>query len=337
MIKVSVIVPVYNAEQYLEKCIESIRKQKLENIEIILVDDGSTDASGKICDSNAKIDSRIKVLHLQNGGVCNARNKGIEVAAGEYIGFVDSDDYIDENMYSDMYEITEKYNSEVVICDYFQVKGDKKIPFTLDIEGGFYNKDKICKKIYPRLISDNNFNVCIFNSQCFMLSKRSLWLENNIRYDRNIKYAEDTIVAAQLIYETNAFYYLKDRQYYFYRFHNDSRSRRYKEDAWNCYLALNRLFEDYFVNKEEIFLKQVSNQVIYYTLIAIREVKQSDLSTRKKICQIRNIMGNAKVREAFQKASIPSELILKKRILLYLVKYRCAILYYYITLHSELS
>lgn len=92
---VSVIVPIYNVEKYLSKCIESIINQTLSNIEIILINDGSTDSSGVIADNYAKNDSRIKVIHKKNGGQGSARNIGIELASGEYIGFVDSDDWID--------------------------------------------------------------------------------------------------------------------------------------------------------------------------------------------------------------------------------------------------
>ena len=99
---ISVIVPVYNIEQYLNRCIASIRQQTYRNLELILVDDGSTDTSGKICDAAAKEDKRIKVYHKENGGSSSARNLGLQHAEGEYIGFVDSDDYIDENMYEEL-------------------------------------------------------------------------------------------------------------------------------------------------------------------------------------------------------------------------------------------
>ena len=97
---ISVIVPVYNVESYLEKCIDSIIHQTYKNLEIILVDDGSTDNSGKICDVYKEKDSRIKVIHKQNRGLSSARNCGLEIAKGEYIGFVDGDDYIAEDMYA---------------------------------------------------------------------------------------------------------------------------------------------------------------------------------------------------------------------------------------------
>ena len=97
--KISVIVPVYNVEQYLERCVDSIINQTYKNLEIILVNDGSTDNSGQLCDELAKKDDRIRVIHKKNGGLSDARNVGIDEAEAELIGFIDSDDYIDEDMY----------------------------------------------------------------------------------------------------------------------------------------------------------------------------------------------------------------------------------------------
>ena len=105
MEKISVIVPVYRVEKYLRRCIESIINQDYSNLEIILVDDGSDDSSPQICDYYEKIDSRIIVIHQRNGGLSCARNRGLEVATGDYIGFVDSDDYIERNMYSTLLEL----------------------------------------------------------------------------------------------------------------------------------------------------------------------------------------------------------------------------------------
>ena len=103
MDKISVIVPFYNVEPYIRNCVDSIINQTYKNLEIILADDGSTDNSGKICDEYALKDNRIKVLHLKNGGPGIARNAGLDVATGKYIGYVDSDDYIEPDMYETLY------------------------------------------------------------------------------------------------------------------------------------------------------------------------------------------------------------------------------------------
>lgn len=122
--KISVIVPIYKVENYLNRCVESIRKQTYRNLEIILVDDGSPDACGEMCDRYAQEDSRIRVIHKENGGLSDARNAGIEVAAGEYIAFIDSDDWIDDKMYEVLYHTLLKYDADIAECSYRNLYAD---------------------------------------------------------------------------------------------------------------------------------------------------------------------------------------------------------------------
>ena len=125
---ISVIVPVYNADKYLKKCLDSIINQTYRNLEIILIDDGSTDNSGKICNEYTKKDGRIIVAHLDNCGVSSARNYGLEIAKGEYIGFVDSDDYISEKMFEILFNVIQNDGSDMACCNYIQINEDG-IPF----------------------------------------------------------------------------------------------------------------------------------------------------------------------------------------------------------------
>ncbi len=118
---VSVIVAVYNIEEYLPRCVDSILAQTYRNLEIILVDDGSKDQSGNICDSYAEKDRRIKVIHKKNGGLSDARNAGMNAATGEYIGFVDGDDWIEPDMYRAMYFACEKEKAQAAVCRYKQI------------------------------------------------------------------------------------------------------------------------------------------------------------------------------------------------------------------------
>ncbi len=118
MVKVSIIVPVYNVASYLNKCVDSILDQSLQEIEVILVDDGSTDDSGKICDQYEARDTRVKVIHKANGGLSDARNAGIAQATGEYIGFVDGDDYIEREMFETLYQACLEENTKMAACDY---------------------------------------------------------------------------------------------------------------------------------------------------------------------------------------------------------------------------
>ncbi|WP_312088530.1 glycosyltransferase [Megamonas funiformis] len=125
MKKISVIVPVYNVEKYLSQCLDSIIHQTYKNLEIILVDDGSTDSSGLICDNYSQKDKRIKIIHKCQGSLSDARNAGLKIATGEYISFIDSDDFIDKNMYSILINNTQKYNSDIVWFNYYNYYSKK--------------------------------------------------------------------------------------------------------------------------------------------------------------------------------------------------------------------
>ena len=124
---VSVIVPVYNVEVYLEKCLQSIIGQRYENLEILLVNDGATDSSGEICQKYANIDNRIKLFNKQNGGLSDARNFALDRATGQYYTFVDSDDYIHENMYATMLALITEEKADIAICGHYVVDGEKLI------------------------------------------------------------------------------------------------------------------------------------------------------------------------------------------------------------------
>ena len=115
----SIIVPIYNVEQYVDKCIQSILNQTYQNLEIILVDDGATDRSGSIADSYAAKDKRIKVLHKENGGISDARNYGLDHVTGDYILFVDSDDFIENTMCERLFAVANSTNADMVSCNYY--------------------------------------------------------------------------------------------------------------------------------------------------------------------------------------------------------------------------
>lgn len=148
--KISVIVPIYNVEKYLDRCIASVCAQSYQNLEIILVDDGSPDGCGKICDSWEKKDTRIKVVHQINGGLSKARNAGLEVAGGDYIGFVDSDDYIHPQMYETLVTTSKETGCQVVMCPYQAVDEEGKDVQQIkeNLTPGVYSFEKLLTNMY---------------------------------------------------------------------------------------------------------------------------------------------------------------------------------------------
>ena len=203
---ISIIVPVYNVEEYLERCVESIINQTYQNIEIILVDDGSKDNSGKICDKLKERDIRIKVIHKENGGLSDARNAGLKIANGKYIGFVDSDDYIEKDMFETLYNLNKKYNSEISIVSFNELYNGKII--------GVRNSKKIeeLNKInaIKELLIDTKIQSYAWNK----LFKRELF--NNIEFPTN-KNFEDIATTLLLFEKANKVVLYEEPKYNYVR------------------------------------------------------------------------------------------------------------------------
>lgn len=149
---ISVIVPVYNTAQYLHQCLDSILSQTYEDIEIILVNDGSTDGSSEICDAYADRDSRVKVIHKENGGLVSARKTGLKAATGEYIGYVDSDDWIESDMYEKLLTALTDGEADIAMCGRFEDTGDTGRKVCHGFLAGRYDKRALIEKIFPRMI-----------------------------------------------------------------------------------------------------------------------------------------------------------------------------------------
>ncbi len=201
---ISVIIPVYKVEKYVEKCIQSVINQTYENLQIILVDDGSPDNCGKICDEYAKKDHRIEVIHKSNGGLSDARNKGLEIAKGEYIGFVDSDDYIEADMYEVLYNLLKQYNADVSICNFYTVSQGKISVKNADNGINEYNRIEILKEI----LLDKNIQSYAWNK----LYKKELFDE--IKYPIGKKY-EDIGTTFFLLEKCNKVVVTGKSEYYY--------------------------------------------------------------------------------------------------------------------------
>ncbi len=207
---ISVIVPVYCAEETIERCLCSIVEQTYSNLEIILVNDGSIDNSGEICNSWARKDKRIHVIHQENQGVSNARNTALDMCCGDYIGFVDSDDWIEPAMYQTLVLNAVKFHSEISICGY--VTNEKAVDcFKMDAT----EKLLSTKEAIQFLLGQKSFQGFTWNK----LFSKKLIEENRLRFCKDIQYGEDwiftgsTILAAkQIVYTEKPFYHYIQRE-----------------------------------------------------------------------------------------------------------------------------
>lgn len=227
-ILISVIVPIYKVAEYLEECIESIVQQSYKNLEIILVDDGSPDWSGKICDSYAKIDSRIKVIHKKNGGLVSARKAGCEIATGKYITFVDGDDRIAFNMYEEMLNWAEE-DTDIIICDFYAWREDNISPISQYMKEGKYELASLDNEFKSHALCYNEyFSFGILPSVCNKLYKRELYVPIQMQVPDKICLGEDAACTYPCVMRAGKIVY-KKVPFYFYRMRETSMTRTWKK------------------------------------------------------------------------------------------------------------
>lgn len=203
---ISVIVPVYKVEKYLHRCIDSILAQTYENIEVLLIDDGSPDQSGAICDDYQAKDSRVRVFHKENGGVSSARNLGLKEAKGDYIGFVDADDYIDSLMYEVLLNNLKTERADIAICGYQK-----------DLSNGLFEaywKEKTLlvfnrEEMISNLLANRYYTCAVWS----MLFKKSL--ANQVVFDVKRKHNEDLLYIYEVMKLANTASYASDPHYYY--------------------------------------------------------------------------------------------------------------------------
>ena len=250
--KVSIIVPVYNVEKYIERCVNSLKAQTIEDIEIILVDDSSTDSSLDICNKLASEDSRIKVIHKENEGAGKARNKALEIATGKYIGFADSDDFVEKDMFKTLYEKAEKYDSALVMSGVLFVDGNMFSEDGECVRKTYFDKDthfeteEELKKLRMGIVGatpededDSKYGMSIWKN----LFRHEVIKNNNITFE-----SERAMLSEDALFMIDYISHIKkatgiNEAFYNYCRNEDSISKSYKRDRFEKSLV--------FVNEVE--------------------------------------------------------------------------------------
>ncbi len=338
--KVSIIVPVYNAEKYLERCIDSLKNQTLEDIEIILVDDSSTDSSLEMCNKMALEDSRIKVIHKVNEGAGYARNAALEIASGEYIGFLDSDDFVEVEMFKTLYEKAMEYGSDLVMSGVLFVDGNmfskegeciRKTYFDKDTH---FDTDESLKMLRmgivgatPDDVDDSKYGMSIWKN----LFKAEVIKQNNITFR-----SEREILSEDALFMIDYISFIKkatgiNEAFYNYCRNEDSISKAYKKDRFEKSLVFVTEVEKRFqkdINPEEyqVYINRfwqamcrvLCSQEIMYA--KDNNIKYTDLKKRLKAVCTHGFTVRAL--KSYPIGTLP----LKQRVFAYGIKYRLYLL-----------
>jgi len=299
---ISVIIPVYNMEHYLERCMNSIINQSFKKLEIIIVDDGSTDNSGKMCDDYTLSDDRIKVIHKENGGLGFARNSGIEIATGKYISFIDSDDYINLDMYEKLYNtlITEK--ADTCIYGYIRMINDNaQYIRTMPLKGTFYGKE-IFRNIFLNVLGSEPIEkddfLILWQSSCFCIFSLDIIKNNNLSFP-----SEREFISEDYLFITDYFIHSKrttilNEALYYYCLNNVSLTKVFREDRFNkcvvLFLEHLRRLKNYFPEEKtyNTAIQRVQRNLLANARICIMQICKAFPYNKKSCSYISDICKN---------------------------------------------
>lgn len=288
--KVSVIVPVYNTKKYLAHCVDTLVHQTYGNLEILLVDDGSADGSGELCDELARGSEKIRVIHKENGGLVSAWKKGVCESRGEYLCFVDSDDWVDTCMIADMAEHLSGICGEIIAGNYVIEREDGSSQYVWQaLPVGEYDRAAVEKKVIPNLLGREHRYVTV--SRCMKLIRRELILENMKYSSPEVVMGEDMTVMLPALIDCNRLVTL-NKAHYHYRYVTESMVHKYDRKLYGNIQILREIFSqvvsDKFAGNELLERqKQVEQEYIFFLLLVLKnEARGNPKGYRKNIFSI---------------------------------------------------
>lgn len=269
---ISIIVPVYKAEEYLKRCVDSLLQQTYPQIEVILVDDGSPDASPALCDAYQRQDQRVRVIHKENGGLVSAWQAGVTVSRGEYLCFVDSDDWVDECMIEEMAAYVspeEGDHKEIICCNFLIERPNRTTPHYHGLAAGVYQGERLEREIKDNLLGHENRWISM--SRCMKLFSRSL-IEENIKYCHpSITMAEDVNITLPALLDCKRVVIMKEALYYHYFCHSQSMVHKYDARMYQGIRTLYHVIQEIYCKKgRKNGQKQAEKEYIYLLLLAVK-------------------------------------------------------------------
>lgn len=293
-VKISVVIPVYKVEAYLERCVTSVLNQSMNDLEVILVDDGSPDHCPVICDEYANQDERVKVIHKENGGLASARNAGMKSASGKYLFFLDSDDWLELDGLEVLYKKAEEYQVDFVRYRAIRTGWPgmaENVPCRVEavreLEEGYYNKDKIIEKVYPRLLATSQLSMGAIVGAWGALYSLDFLKRNHLEFYEEVKFSEDLIFSANVVRAASAFYFIDQPGVYHYFYNPNSISKSFRPERWESCKSLIRLCEkDFASDKRYDFSDQLQYLRWFCIMLGLNERRFiADKRQRRNYCK----------------------------------------------------
>nr|WP_263325073.1 glycosyltransferase family 2 protein [Neobacillus sp. Marseille-Q6967] len=299
--KISIIVTIFQVEEYLERCIQSVLNQTFKDFELILVDNGSTDGSSKICNQYKKKDGRIKFVQKNHGSIASGRNFGLKHATGEYIQFMDADDFMAHDMLEKMYHTIFQRNSDLITCGYKKMyvnENDEEYFVNCEVEDRIYNKEEflpVCAKY-----CENFILYFVWNK----LYRADIIRSNDIRFDESITRSEDVLFNFEFIKNSNRFIFIKESLYIYNRSNVNSTSKGFQiQDVEMQGITYDRIRD--YLSKQGVYQsneRHLEHQyaVTMFSLIAQAYITSLKVSNKVRQNYIKSILDNRRTQKALQ-------------------------------------
>ncbi len=327
---VSVVIPVYKVEAYLSRCVDSVLSQTLQDLQIILVNDGSPDGCPRICDDYAAKDPRVQVIHKENGGLASARNAGMAVAEGKWLFFLDSDDWLEPDGLEALLSVGEEHNVDFV--RYRAIRSgwpgmDAHAPCRVEpvreLRHGYYSRQQILEEVYPRLIVTPQLTMGAVVGAWGSLYDLDFLRRNDLRFYEEVKFSEDLVFSARVVRAAKSFYFVDTPGVYHYFFNPNSISKSFRAGRWeSCKATIEACERDFGQDPEYDFAGQLHCLRWFCIMLALNERKFLEtVGQRRAYC--RDILSDPMLRGTSLEYRY-LEVSWKQKVIMLLVRLRAA-------------
>lgn len=327
---VSVVIPVYNVEAYLARCVDSVLAQSLQDLQIILVDDGSPDGCPQICDEYAGRDARIRVIHKKNGGLASARNAGMDAAEGKWLFFLDSDDWLEPDGLETLMAVGEE--QQVDFVRYRAIRSGwpgmaEHAPCMVEpvreLRHGYYSREQIRAEVYPRLLITPQLTMGAVVGAWGSLYRLDFLRRHDLRFYEEVRFSEDLVFSARVVRAAGSFYFIDTPGVYHYFYNPNSISKSFREGRWDSCRALIETCERDFQDDPEYDFSSQLHCLRWFCIMLALGQRAYLPDVRRRAAYCREILSDDMVRQTalgYRHMSVSW----KQKVIMLLIRFRAA-------------
>ena len=330
--KVSVVIPVYKVEAYLKRCVDSVLAQTLQDLQIILVDDGSPDNCPRMCDDYARQDSRIRVIHKENGGLASARNAGMKIATGKWLFFLDSDDWLEPDGLESLCNVGEQHQVDFVRYRYFRTgwpgmeeNAVCRVEDVRELRDGYYDETQIRDEVYHRLLATPQLTMGAIVGACGSLYNLDFLCKNGLAFYEEVKFSEDLVFSARVVRAAKCFYFVDTPGVYHYFYNPNSISKSFRAGRWDSCKGLIRTCEQDFADDPAYDFSDQLHCLRWFCIMLALNERWYLKTYGQRLDYCKKLLTDPVIRQTPLKFSL-LDIPWKQKIIMLLVRLKCSVI-----------